>query len=133
MAGVGFWHGTADLGLAWPRLFFLSQRAGVPDIVILVDFKTRVGHWDGPPCPKRSNGTPGKKPPAPSVKRRPGRTPLEQRSGNKPAPTVHNETNNVEAGRRPKPVSVRRGRGRMRGAAARPAITSIRSSFVRLL
>ena len=33
---------------------------------------------------KQPNRTPGKKPPAPSVKIRAGRTPLEQRSGSKP-------------------------------------------------
>jgi hypothetical protein len=33
---------------------------------------------------KHSDGTPGKKPPAPSLKVRRGRTPLEQRSGTKP-------------------------------------------------
>jgi len=37
-----------------------------------------------PPCPKqpKPNGTPGKKPPAPSVKLRLGWTPLQQRIGN---------------------------------------------------
>jgi hypothetical protein len=38
------------------------------------------------PVPKQQqpNGTPGKKPPAPSLKLRLGRTPLEQRSGSEP-------------------------------------------------
>jgi hypothetical protein len=45
--------------------------------------------------------TPGKKPPAPSVKRRVARTPLEHRSGSKPL--------EPSAQRRPKPVRVRRG------------------------
>jgi len=39
------------------------------------------------------NGTPGKKPPAPSVKVRIGRTPLEQRSGSKPLePSVRRQS-----------------------------------------
>jgi len=61
--------------------------------------------------PKQPNGTPGEKPPAPSVKLQLGRTPLEQRSGSKPlAPsargrsTGRKETDEVETGRRPKPV-----------------------------
>jgi hypothetical protein len=60
---------------------------------------------------KHSNGTPGKKPPAPSLKVRRIRTPLEQRSGTKPPPPVDSESNELESRRRPKPVSVRRGRG----------------------
>src|SRR5258708_23689418 len=40
--------------------------------------------WCVMPKQPKSNGTPGKKPPAPSVKVRMGRTPLEQRSGSKP-------------------------------------------------
>jgi hypothetical protein len=57
-----------------------------------------------PPKQQQSNGTPGKKPPAPSLKLWLGRTPLEQRSGNKPlAPsaqrgsTVRKETDEAEA------------------------------------
>jgi hypothetical protein len=56
------------------------------------------------PKQQQPNGTPGKKPPAPSLKLRVGRTPLEQRSGSKPlAPsakrrsTVGKETNEAEA------------------------------------
>jgi hypothetical protein len=60
---------------------------------------------------KHPNGTPGKKPPAPSIKRRPDRTPPEQRSGAKPAPTVHSETSEVEPGKRPKRAPARRGQG----------------------
>jgi hypothetical protein len=44
-------------------------------------------------------------------------------SGNKPAPTVYGETKEIEPGRCPKPVPVRRGRGvecaRLRIALAR--------------
>jgi hypothetical protein len=58
--------------------------------------------------PEHPNDMSGKKPPAPSVKRRPGRAALEQKSGNKPAQTVHGETNEVERGRRPAPAPVRR-------------------------
>jgi hypothetical protein len=47
----------------------------------------------------KPNGTPGEKPPAPSLKVRRGRPPLEQRSGNKSAPTVHGKTNEVEPGK----------------------------------
>jgi hypothetical protein len=36
------------------------------------------------PKQQQPNGTPGKKPPAPFLKLRLGRTPLEQRSGSKP-------------------------------------------------
>src|SRR5258706_1075727 len=67
---------------------------------------------------KQRNGTPGKKPPAPSVKLRLARTPLEQRSGSKPLArsaqrrsTVGKKTDEVEAGQRSKPIPVRRGRG----------------------
>jgi hypothetical protein len=56
------------------------------------------------PKQQQPNGTPGKKPLAPSVKVRLARTPLEQRSGSKPlAPsakrrsTVGKETNEAEA------------------------------------
>src|SRR5258706_13490556 len=67
---------------------------------------------------KQRNGTPGKKPPAPSVKLRLARTPLEQRSGSKPLArsaqrrsTVGEKADEVEAGQRAKPIPVRRGRG----------------------
>ena len=59
--------------------------------------------------PKQPNGTPGKKAPAPSLKLRLGRTPLEQRSGSEPlAPsaqrrsTVRRENDEAETGRRSK-------------------------------
>jgi len=60
---------------------------------------------------KQPNSTPGKKPVASSLKLRLGRTPLEQRSGSEPLapsaqrpPTVRKETDEVETGRRSKPV-----------------------------
>jgi hypothetical protein len=59
-----------------------------------------------------------KKPPAPSVKLRLGRTPLEQRSGSKPLEPVaqrgskaRKEADEAEIGQRGKPVSERRRRG----------------------
>ncbi len=67
-------------------------RAGCPDgphaaPALLLDCPSRRPGLNslGPACPSSSspNGTPGKKPPAPSVKLRLSRTPLEQRSGSK--------------------------------------------------
>jgi hypothetical protein len=66
-----------------------------------------------PYMPKQPNGTPGKKPPAPSVEARLGRTPLEQRSGSKPlAPSAQRPStaDESEAGQRSKPIPERRGR-----------------------
>jgi hypothetical protein len=59
------------------------------------------------------NGTPGKKPPAPSLKVRKGRARLEQRSDNKPLKqsAQRRAADETETGRRGKPVLVRRGRG----------------------
>jgi hypothetical protein len=67
------------------------------------------------PKQPKSNGTPGKKPPAPLVKVRMGRTPLEQRSGSKPLePSAQRRgIDETETGRRPKPVPARRGRDRI--------------------
>ena len=60
--------------------------------------------------PKQPNGTPDKKPPAPSVKIRLTWTPVEQRAGRqalrRPA-----DKQTEQAGRRVKPVPGRRGRG----------------------
>jgi hypothetical protein len=98
MAGAGFQHssvGLSNRGSRVARLFFLSQRAGVNDIEFPLGFKTHVG-WDGP------NGTPGKKPPAPSLEERSGTKPLEQSAQRR-------ATNETETGRRRRPVSVRRG------------------------
>ena len=47
--------------------------------------------------PKQPNGTPGKKPPAPSVKVRMGRTPLQQKSRREPlAPSTRPTTGRKE-------------------------------------
>jgi hypothetical protein len=65
MAGVGFQREAVWLtSLTRPRPFppeTASKRAGASE------------HDLGPPMPKQPNGTPGKKPPAPSVKVRLGR------------------------------------------------------------
>jgi hypothetical protein len=60
----------------------------------------------------RIKSTPGKKPPVPSVRVRPGRTPVEQRSGRKPLEpsgqrraTARTETDQAETGRSGKTVS----------------------------
>jgi hypothetical protein len=65
--------------------------------------------------PKQANGTPSKKPPAPSMKLRLGRTPLEQRSGSEPLArsaqrpsVVRKETDEAKTGQRTNPDYARR-------------------------
>jgi len=74
------------------------EKAGASEVVV------------SPMRKQQPNGTPGKKPAAPSVKLRLAPTPLEQRSGNKPLEpsakrqsTVGKENGEAETGRRPKP------------------------------
>jgi hypothetical protein len=84
---------------ARPFCFSFQEGPGPP--VILV------------PMPKQSrhNGTPGKKPPAPSVKVGLGRSnkPLAPSAQRRPA--ARRDIDEAEIGRHPKPARVRRGRG----------------------
>jgi hypothetical protein len=70
------------------------------------------GHWLAMPKQQQPNGTPGKKPPAPSLKLRLARTRLEQRSGSKPLePSGQRQSTEAETGQRSRLVSGRRERG----------------------
>jgi hypothetical protein len=81
----------------------LRQGPGLQRSKFRVSFKNQGAGakwlWRDAQAPERHPRA--RKPPAPSVKRRLGRPPLDERSGTKPAPSV------VEPGRRPKPVPVR--------------------------
>jgi hypothetical protein len=68
--------------------------------------------------PKQPSSTPGKKPPAPSLKLRLARSPLEQRSGSKPLEpsegrqsTARKATEEAETDRGSKPALAHRGPG----------------------
>ena len=79
---------AVQTGLTRPWLDYPSRRPGLNSL--------------GPACPSSSspNGTPGKKPPAPSVKLRLSRTPLEGRSGSKPlAPSAQRGAKQQREGR----------------------------------